>query len=178
MRRIGLQVVCVLLVLFAAVLWETLAGTATARVLRRGFGVLDPVLVLEVAAALLVVGVGSRVLPAGQRVTSIIRIDLLDARPGRGRLRVATVVVLSAIVALAAVFRVALDTANHTPKVLGDELIYSGLAKGWAVHGEPLLRGSLDVARAAYTRCSWLRRSPWRRMERERSPWSRRSTRS
>ncbi|MBD0338926.1 MAG: hypothetical protein ICV67_06545 [Thermoleophilia bacterium] len=53
-------------------------------------------------------------------------------------------VALAAIVAVAAVFRLALGAGHHLPTVLGDELVYSGLAKGWALHGRPLLRGSVE----------------------------------
>ena len=138
-RRVGLDVAGVLLVVSVAVLWGWLAGAPTARVVRRGFAILDPVLVLEIAAALLVFGLGSRLMPIGRRR------DLVPARRHTIRLNVSSVVALSAIVALAAVFRTVLVAANHTPKVLGDELIYSGVAKGWALHWEPLLRGSHDV---------------------------------
>ena len=120
-----------------AVLWPLLAGPATARLLRRGFAAFDPELVLELGAALIIVGVGLRILP--------VRFDLGGRRMLALGSRVPTVVALSSLVGLAAVFRIVLGLANHTPKVLGDELVYSGLAKGWALHGEPLLRGTLDV---------------------------------
>ena len=120
-----------------AVLWPRLAGPATARLLRRGFVAFDPELVLEVAAALIVVGVGWRILP--------FRFDLRTRRLVELGSRVPTAVALTSLVVVVAVFRIVLGAANHTPKVLGDELVYSGLAKGWALHGEPLLRGSLDV---------------------------------
>jgi hypothetical protein len=57
---------------------------------------------------------------------------------------------LSAIVVLAALFRGSLSEALHVPVVLGDELIYEGLAKGWALQGEPLLRGSRDLADSVF----------------------------
>lgn len=59
--------------------------------------------------------------------------------------RLSTAVALGAIVASSAIFRAVLAARSHTPKVLGDELIYSGLAKGWAFHGRPLVRGVSDV---------------------------------
>jgi hypothetical protein len=78
-----------------------------------------------------------------------------QARPIARSLRMAagrmpTSLWLSAIVALAFVFRAVLGAANHTPKVLGDELVYTGLAKGWSLHGEPLLRGALDVGHSTF----------------------------
>ncbi len=39
-----------------------------------------------------------------------------------------------------------LGRAATEPRVLGDELVYSGLAKGFALEGRPLLRGELDLA--------------------------------
>ena len=52
---------------------------------------------------------------------------------------------LGGIVAAAAAFRIFLGADHHLPIVFGDELIYSGLAKGWALHGEPVLRGTVQV---------------------------------
>ena len=120
-----------------AILWPWLAGPATARLLRRGFAAFGPELVLELGAALIVAGVGWRILA--------IRLDPRADRFLKLGSRVPTAVALSSLVGIAAVFRIVLGAANHTPKVLGDELVYSGLAKGWALHAEPLLRGSLDI---------------------------------
>lgn len=120
-----------------AFVWARWASDPTAAAIRRVFGALDPVVVLEVAAALVVAGIGLSLARA------------LTGRPLRVTLpplpHVPTAVVLAAIVAVAAVPRVALGAAKHLPQVLGDELIYAGLAKGWALHGEPVLRGSVEV---------------------------------
>ena len=105
-----------------------------AGVLRRAFDAFDAVVVLEVAAALLVVGLASRLFPWPSR---------LRFRPHSPRLP--TAVVLGVVVAVAAAFRIILGAARHLPSVFGDELIYSGLAKGWALHGEPVLRGTVEV---------------------------------
>ncbi len=51
---------------------------------------------------------------------------------------------------MAALFRVFLGEANHVPEVLGDELIYEGLAKGWALHGAPVFRGSVNVGYSTF----------------------------
>jgi hypothetical protein len=101
-------------------------------VLRRALDAFDAVVVLEVATALLVVGIAAA----------------LYGRPVRVPARlphVPTAVVLVAIVVLAAAFRIVLGADHHLPTVFGDELIYSGLAKGWAMHGEPVLRGTVQV---------------------------------
>jgi hypothetical protein len=103
-----------------------------AGVLRQAFEAFDAVVVLEVAAALVVVGVASslyhRPFPVAVRLP-----------------RVPTAVVLAVIVAVAALFRIVLGAAHQLPIVFGDELIYEGLAKGWALHGEPALRGTTQV---------------------------------
>ena len=43
-------------------------------------------------------------------------------------------------------FRLLLGRARTEPSVLGDELVYSGIAKGFALEGLPLFRGELDLA--------------------------------
>jgi hypothetical protein len=59
--------------------------------------------------------------------------------------RVPTAVGVSAIVSLAAGFRILLVAPKTIPTVLDDELIYTGLAKGFALHWEPLFRGRVVV---------------------------------
>ena len=58
---------------------------------------------------------------------------------------VPTEVALGAIVLAAAAFGILRGAGHHLPIVFGDELIYAGLAKGWALHGEPVLRGTVQV---------------------------------
>lgn len=131
-----------------AIVWDWAAGTGTARLIRRGFEALSAELVLEILLALLIVGVGVRLAPMRQKQRLAERLGGAATRVVPHVRRVPTEVWLSVIVAGAALFRVVLDRANHTPKVLGDELIYTGLAKGLAAHGEPLLRGSVDVGQS------------------------------
>jgi hypothetical protein len=137
-------------VVAVGVAWGWFGRAVTARLLRHGFTVLSPAVVLSVAATLLVVGVAARCTPVGFRRKAVDWVRLSGRRFGSGRLRVSTVVGLSAIVAFAALFRVVLGEANQAPEVLGDELIYEGLAKGWALHGEPLLRGSLNIGYSTF----------------------------
>ena len=56
------------------------------------------------------------------------------------------VALLGLVVVAAATFRLLLGRAATEPRVLGDELVYSGLAKGLALEGQPLLRGAVDLA--------------------------------
>ena len=123
----------------AALAWAWWGTSPTRDLARRVFAVLDPTIVLGLAGAALVIGLGSLLLArAGVGRTGLPRPPRLP-RPS-----VPPAVALAAIVAVAAVFRVALGATHHLPIVLGDELIYSGLAKGWALHGRPLLRGSVE----------------------------------
>lgn len=125
-----------------------LGADAAAAAIRRVFAAVGPVVVLEIALALLVVGIGSSLVgsTARRRVAAVAgsRVARLRARGSSVR-SVPPPVALAAIVSLAAAFRAVLGGAADLPQVLGDELIYSGLAKGWALHGLPFLRGTLEV---------------------------------
>lgn len=61
------------------------------------------------------------------------------------RVRVEPAVALPIIVALSASLWTVLSAEVTIPRVLGDELIYSGIGKSLALHGSYLLRGDLDV---------------------------------
>ena len=63
---------------------------------------------------------------------------------GPGQLPV--VALLGLVVVAAATFRLLLGRAATEPRVFGDELVYSGLAKGFALEGQPLFRGAVDLA--------------------------------
>jgi hypothetical protein len=59
---------------------------------------------------------------------------------------VPVVALLGLIVVAASTFRFLLGRAATEPRVLGDELIYSVLAKDFALEGQPVFRGTLDFA--------------------------------
>jgi hypothetical protein len=145
LRRVAAQGVGALVVVALAVTWALWGGSATSGLTRRLFAAADPVVVLEVAAALVVVGVGVSLAGETTRRRVVGRASLLSRRFRELSARVPSVVWLAAIVSSAAVVRIALGAANHLPAVLGDELIYSGLAKGWALYGQPVLRGSVEL---------------------------------
>jgi len=143
-RRLVVPGACAGLVVVGAVVWVHVGGGATARFVRRVFEALDPVVMLEIAAGLALIGVASALL--GTYVWPEVSWPESLRRRATGAIgRVPAIVSLSVIVCLAAVFRIVLGAASHTPKVLGDELVYTGLAKSWALHGRPLLRGTTDV---------------------------------
>jgi hypothetical protein len=139
LQRVVSQAAGVVTVVAVAAAWAWWGGSATAAAIRRSFAALDPVVVLTVTATLVVVGVAGAL--ARTRLRSPRR--LLRVRTAVPPLP--TAVALAAVVSLAALFRGVLATATHLPNVLGDELVYSGLAKGWALHGRPVLRGSGEI---------------------------------
>ena len=64
---------------------------------------------------------------------------------GMARASLPVVAILGSIIVVAATFRVLLVRAATEPHVLGDELIYSGLAKSLALGAGPRFRGELDL---------------------------------
>jgi hypothetical protein len=69
-----------------------------------------------------------------------------SSRPQSTTARLPDVALLGVIVVAASLFRLLLVRAATQPGVLGDELIYSGLAKSFALQGQPLFRGEVDLA--------------------------------
>jgi hypothetical protein len=112
---------------------------------RWGYNELDALTILEIAAALAVIGVGAMLFRDDPRIRRVLSPVRTWSRSRLTTASLPTVVVLTAVVSLAAVFRIAVGMAATTPAVFGDELVYSSLAKAWATQGEPLLRGSVDV---------------------------------
>jgi hypothetical protein len=141
----------VVVVAAIATLWAVAAADPTARILRGAFAAASPLMFVVAVAALAALGSALRVVPSASRPRILAGDSRLRGRRVLAAVgRVPVVVWLSAIVALSAVIRTVLNEASHTPKVLGDELIYSGLAKGWALDGMPLLRGSIDVGHSTF----------------------------
>ena len=136
-RRLS-ALVASLLIVALGVVWVLELGDESADAIRHGLHHVTGVRVVELAALIVVVGLACTI--AGQLglrapVPEAVRRLRLPAVP--------SLVVLTAIVALAAVFRTVYGYATTMPIVLGDELIYTDLAKSIALHGEPLLRGDL-----------------------------------
>lgn len=117
--------------------------------LRSALEALGPIAVLSAGGVALAVGIGLRVAPTRWRRGLPRGLDPLR-RMNKRRLPYSTAYWLGAIVLLAGLFRAFLGDALHVPVVLGDELIYEGLAKGWAAQGEPVLRGSRDLADSVF----------------------------
>ena len=76
-------------------------------------------------------GLGERGSPHPRRTTSA---------------RLPVVALLGLIVVTSSTFRILLGRVATEPRVLGDELLYTGLSKGFALEGQPLFRGELDLA--------------------------------
>lgn len=142
-RRVAPQLAILALIAAVAIVWVAVAGEETASALRRCFGWLDATLVAELVALLVVVALGARLIVVPTRLSDPLRV--VGTQVSTRVSSIPAAVLLGAIVALAAVFRISLVAASHYPKVLGDELVYTGLAKGWAFEGRPHLRGASDV---------------------------------
>ena len=123
----------------AGVVLLVVGGAEASRDLRHILLRVDPLWTLVgVAAAALLLGARSvardgRLLPSRRAAT-------------RQRSAVPVVALLGLVVVAASMFRLLLVRAATEPRVLGDELVYTGLAKGFALDGRPLFRGELDLA--------------------------------
>ena len=130
-----------------AVLAVVLARGELADAIRRLFLRLRPEDVLELVVWLVVIGLVLRFALRYERVEAL---RAGAARPFRVLERVPTAIVLTAVVAVAAGFRIALAGANSIPRFLPDELLHADLAKGFAVHGQPLVRGEFELGRTVF----------------------------
>ncbi len=111
------------------------AGDSVAHDLRQELLRVDPVWTLAGAAIAVLVLLGRSIALAGRNPP--------HAHTGTTR-PVPVVALLGLIVVAAATFRLLLVRSETEPHVLGDELVYSGLAKGFALDGQPVFRGVLD----------------------------------
>ena len=88
-------------------------------------------------------------------------VSAFTRRAGGAASSVPAAVTLTAIVVLAAVTRIALGTVEILPRVLGDELVYSGLAKGMALDGVPSLRGVTSIGYSLLVPLAWAPGYAW-----------------
>jgi hypothetical protein len=123
-----------------------LRGPPLAHDLRERLLTFTPVRALETTAfvveALVILWLLSAIPWTRSRVA---RVRDLSLRPLAAIGRIPAAIGLTTIVAIAASFRILLTRAETIPHVFGDELIYTDLAKGIALHGKPLVRGNLDI---------------------------------
>ena len=134
--RLVAELVVVGLLVVGAVALVAVDGTRVSHDLRELLMRLSPLRGVVVA---LVVGVVGALLLAWPRSRP---------RPARtaGPGQLPVVALLGLVVVAAATFRLLLGRAATEPRVFGDELVYSGLAKGFALEGQPLFRGAVDLA--------------------------------
>jgi hypothetical protein len=130
----------------AIVLTLRLWGPELSRALRERLLLFRPVTALKTAAAFAIVIVALRLVSLRPRGgVALARGDRV-ARKWLGALaRVPVVVGLTGIVMVAAGLRILLVRAETEPRVFGDEIIYTELAKNIALHSRPLLRGHLEI---------------------------------
>ena len=108
--------------------------------------------VAAVAVAGALVGLASR-RSLGRRALQWV--SAAARRTGDALSVVPPAVILTAMVVLVAVARIALGTVEVLPRVLGDELVYSGLAKGVALDGVPSLRGHITIGYSLLAPLVW-----------------------
>ena len=129
--------------MLALVLARDEVADGTRRLLQR----LGPDDVLELVVWLVVVGLLLRVALRSGRVEEL---RTRAARPALSLAHVPAVIVLTAVVAAAAGLRIALAGANSIPRFIPDELLHADLAKGFALHGQPLVRGEFELGRTVF----------------------------
>lgn len=114
--------------------------------LRERLLLFGPVTALKTAAAVAIVSAALRLVSLGTHGRAALASGDRAARWCLGSLaRVPAVIGLTAIVMVAAGARILLVRAETAPRVFGDEVIYTELAKNIASHGRPLLRGQLEI---------------------------------
>jgi len=122
--------------------------STTAETARSAFRWLTPTHCVEVVCVLVIVAAATSLPPTDALFTPVVA-ALRAAGGAVSRLAVASpLVVLTVAMSIVAAVRIALGAAENLPVVLGDELVYVDLAKSFALFGEPLLRGRLDVGQS------------------------------
>ena len=145
-RRLATEVGIAAVIGAAIVLTVRLWGPELSRALRERLLLFRPVTALKTAAAFAIVIVALRVVSVGARGgVALARGDRLARRCLGALARVPAVVGLTGIVMVAAGLRILLVRAETEPRVFGDEIIYTELAKNIALHSRPLLRGHLEI---------------------------------
>src|SRR5829696_8970484 len=141
------ELVVAALIAAGAALAVVLAGAEIAGATRRLFVRLRPEEVLELVGWLVVVGLVLRFAVRHERVEALCA---RATRPLRVLETVPTLIALTAVVSLAAGIRIALAAANSVPRFLPDELLHVDLAKGFALQGQPLVRGQFELGRTVF----------------------------
>jgi hypothetical protein len=146
-RRLRTDLALSVAIAAGTVLLLRLSGPELSHSIRERLLLLRPELGLKTAAAAAIAVSALSVIRAGVRR----RVGPVSARLAAvqwslsGVSRLSAVVGLTAIVSVAAAVRVLLARAETEPKVFGDEVIYTELAKNIAQHGMPLLRGHFEI---------------------------------
>jgi len=142
LAELGIAALIVFAIAFTVHLWGAeLSHAVREQVLR-----FRPVIALKTASVFGVVVVALRLVSKKTTGRVALVFGNRTARRWLGELaRVPTVVALTGIVMLAAGLRILLVRPETEPKVFGDEVLYTELAKNIALHARPLLRGHLEL---------------------------------
>jgi hypothetical protein len=145
-RRLATEVGIAAMIGAAIVLTIRLWGPELSHALRERLLLFRPVTALKTATAVAIVIAALRLVSVGRRGRVALASGDRAVRWCLGALaRVPAVVGLTGVVMVAAGLRILLVRAETEPRVFGDEIIYTELAKNIALHGRPLLRGHLEI---------------------------------
>jgi hypothetical protein len=144
--RLFAQLGIAALIVFAVALTVHLWGAELSHWVREQVLRFRPVTALRTASVVAVVAAALRLISTKTNGRVALAFGRRMARRWLGPLaRVPAVVALTGIVMLAAGLRTLLVRPETEPKVFGDEVLYTELAKNIALHGRPLLRGHLEL---------------------------------
>jgi hypothetical protein len=145
-RRLATELGIAAMIAAAIALTLRLWGPELSHAVRERLLLLRPVTALKTAAVVGIVVAALRLVSVGTRGRVALAYGRRAALQCLGAFaRVPPVVGLTGIVMVAAGLRILLVRAETEPKVFGDEVIYTELAKNIALHGRPLLRGQLEI---------------------------------
>jgi hypothetical protein len=145
-KRFAAEVAVAAVIVAAIALTVRLWGPELSPALRERLLLFGPLTGLKTAVAVTIVIAVLRLAPLGARGrVALASGDRLFRRCLGALARVPAVVGLTGIVTVAAGLRILLVRAETEPRVFGDEIIYTELAKNIALHSRPLLRGHLEI---------------------------------
>jgi hypothetical protein len=145
-RRLATELGIAAMIAAAIALTVRLWGPGLSHDLRERLLLFRPVTALKTAAVFAIVVAVLKLISVSTRGRAALALGHCAALQCLGALaRVPVVVGLTGIVTVGAGLRILLVRAETEPKVFGDEVIYTDLAKNIALHGRPLLRGHLEL---------------------------------
>jgi hypothetical protein len=144
--RLVAQLGIAALIVFAIALTVHLWGADLSHAVRERMLRFGPVRALKTASLVVVIAAAPRLVSTSTSGRVAVAFGRRTSERWLGALtRVPAVIGLTGIVMLAAGLRILLVRPETEPKVFGDEVLYTELAKNIALHGRPLLRGHVEL---------------------------------